>query len=103
MLVLAMEFSRGSVAALPAERAAETPRKRAASAHHRTRAPASPERPRTLRPVPLPQNGTEVPDHPRSAPRETDGLRPWRCSGDRIASDRHRSFRARQIARTVTP
>jgi len=89
MLVLAMEFSRGIWPRTP-EQANSGPG--AASGRQldrerrRRRETSGP-----VDPVPLPQNGTEVPARPDSAPRETDGLRPWRCPDDRVASDRPRS------------
>jgi hypothetical protein len=103
MLVLAMEFSRGSLTL--ATRYART-----CAGQARGRRTLDAQRGGRLRrrdhrtqgPVSLPQNGTEVPALHCSAPRETYGLQPRRCSGGRVASDRHRSFQA-EMAQTVTP
>jgi hypothetical protein len=78
MLVLAMEFSRGTGRRCrPSTGESDVP---AASGRHTPQTNAAPTSPREASEpagsAPLPQNGTEVPDHPRSAPRETDGLRP---------------------------
>jgi hypothetical protein len=104
MLVLAMEFSRGSPCAgappigwVGTGTASGRRQSRSARRRHR-RSGLEPEGS-----PPLPQNGTEAPDHPGSALQETDGLRPQRCSDSRLASDRLRSFRVRQKTQTVTP